>query len=218
MRFQRGVNVLIGVMGAGKSSVMDAISFALFGTFPALKSKNVSTKELISNRPKAEDSAEVRLTFTVGSDRYTVYRKLSKKESTFARLEKGGTYLQTQAERVNEEIEGLLKIDYDTFSRAIYAEQNRLDYFLELAKGDRKRQIDQMLGLDAFSRAEENSTSLVNSLRNRVKEDEQTLAQLDVKQYKLELERLSLEREKLMEEQQRLLEMAKEASGEGEAC
>ena len=125
-------------------------------------------------------------------------RKLSKKESTFARLEKDGSYLQTQAERVNEEIAALLKIDYDTFSRAIYAEQNRLDYFLELAKGDRKRQIDQMLGLDNFSRAEENSTSLINSLRSRVKEDEQTLAQLDVKQYKMELERL-VERERLLQ-------------------
>jgi exonuclease SbcC len=208
MRFQRGVNVLIGVMGAGKSSVMDAISFALFGTFPALKSKNVSTKELITSRPTAEDSAEVKLTFTVGPDRYTVSRKLSKKESTFAKLEKGGVYIQTQAERVNEEVEALLKIDYDTFSRAIYSEQNRLGYFLELAKGDRKKQIDQMLGLDNFSRAEENATSLINNLRNRVKEDELTLAQLDVKQYKLELEKLSLEREKLQEEQKRLAKMA----------
>jgi DNA repair protein SbcC/Rad50 len=204
MRFQRGVNVLIGVMGAGKSSVMDAMSFALFGTFPALKSKAVSTKELISSRPRAEDNAEVKLTFTMGADRYTVYRKLSKKDSTFARLEKGGSYLQTQAERVNEEVSALLKIDYDTFSRAIYAEQNRLDYFLELAKGDRKRQIDQMLGLDNFSRAEENSTSLINNLRNRVKEDEASLSQLDVKQYKAELEKLGIEREKLLEEQQKL--------------
>ncbi len=213
MRFQRGVNVLIGVMGAGKSSVMDAISFALFGTFPALKSKSVSVKELITSRPREEDSAEVKLTFTVGTDRYTVFRKLSRKDSSFARIEKDGIYLQTQAERVNEEVSSLLKIDYDTFSRAIYAEQNRLDYFLELAKGDRKRQIDQMLGLDNFSRAEENSTSLVNSLRSRVKEDEQTLAQLDVRQYKAELERLSREREGLLVEQQRLSEAAEEAKG-----
>jgi exonuclease SbcC len=213
MRFQRGVNVLIGVMGAGKSSVMDAVSFALFGTFPALKSKSISTKELITNRPREESGAEVKLTFTVGQERYTVSRKLSRKDSSFARIEKGGSYLQTQAERVNEEISSLLKIDYDTFSRAIYAEQNRLDYFLELAKGDRKRQIDEMLGLDNFSRAEENSTSLINSLRSRVKEDEQTLAQLDVRQYRAELEKLSLEREALVAEQQRLSATAAEAKG-----
>ncbi|MDE1865550.1 MAG: SMC family ATPase [Candidatus Micrarchaeota archaeon] len=214
MRFQRGVNVLIGVMGAGKSSVMDAISFALFGTFPTLKSKSVSTKELISTRPKVQDSAEVKLTFTIGGERYTVYRKLSKRESTFARLEKGGNYIQTQAERVNEEVSGLLKIDYDTFSRAIYAEQNRLDYFLELAKGDRKRQIDQMLGLDNFSRAEENSTSLINSIRNRVKDDEANLSQLDVKHYKAELEKLGVEREKLLEEQQMLSTASDESKKE----
>ncbi len=42
IRFDKGVNVIVGVMGAGKSSVMDAISFALFGSFPALKHKKVN--------------------------------------------------------------------------------------------------------------------------------------------------------------------------------
>ena len=52
INFQKGVNVLIGVMGAGKSSVIDGISFGLFGTFPSLNHKRTTTENLISNRPE----------------------------------------------------------------------------------------------------------------------------------------------------------------------
>ena len=45
--FQKGVNILIGIMGAGKSSVMDALSFGLFGTFPALVHRRTSLDGLI---------------------------------------------------------------------------------------------------------------------------------------------------------------------------
>src|SRR5271157_4763112 len=96
MSFQKGVNVLIGVMGAGKSSVIDGISFGLFGTFPSLNHKRTTTENLISNRPNIENSAEVRIKFNLESDEYTVTRKISKKESTSSRLEKNESYLQTQ--------------------------------------------------------------------------------------------------------------------------
>ena len=42
LEFGSGTNVIVGVMGSGKSSIVNAISYALFGTFPALKSKQVT--------------------------------------------------------------------------------------------------------------------------------------------------------------------------------
>ena len=56
--FSKGTNILIGQMGAGKSSLMDAISFALFGTFPAIHHKRVAVSRLIRNRPKQESSGK----------------------------------------------------------------------------------------------------------------------------------------------------------------
>ncbi len=208
--FQKGVNVLIGVMGAGKSSVMDGISFGLFGTFPALNHKRTTTENLISNRPNVEENAEVRLKFTVGDDEYTVARKIRKGESASAKLDKNDSYLQAQPARVTEEVQNLIKLDYDTFSRAIYAEQNRIDYFLELTKSDRKRQIDQMLGLDNFARAEENTTSLINGIKSMIADEEGMLAQSDVKELKKQLEKLTEERRAVEKEQLQLAEQGKE--------
>ena len=195
--FQQGVNVLLGVMGAGKSSVMDAISFAFFGTFPALKQSRVKIEDIPTNRPTVEDRAEVELAFDIGNDIYVIKRTLKKGKGSEALIEKNGKYLQTQPERVNEEIASLLKIDYDTFSRAIYAEQNRLDYFLELRKGERKKAIDEMLGLDHFATVEENVTSLINNVKGLLKEDDRIIENADVKALKEQLASLAEELKKL---------------------
>jgi exonuclease SbcC len=210
LNFQKGVNVLIGIMGAGKSSVMDAISFGLFGTFPALAHRRTSLDGLILNKPGQEDEAEVKIEFVVGDDTYKVTRKITRESGTTARLERNGEYMQAQPERVNEEVERLLSVDYDTFSRVVYSEQNRLDYFLELAKGDRKRQMDQMLGLDRFANAELNATSLINSIKSIIGSEEQMLAQIDADEFKRQME--SLAREKIgMENEQKALEGEAEA-------
>ena len=39
LEFEEGVNALIGTMGSGKSSVLEAIVFGLFGTLPSIKSR-----------------------------------------------------------------------------------------------------------------------------------------------------------------------------------
>ena len=195
--FQQGVNVLLGVMGAGKSSVIDAISFAFFGTFPALKQSRAKIEDIPTNRPTFEDKAEVEITFDIGDDIYVIKRIVKRGKSSEALIEKNGKYLQTQPERVNEEIASLLKIDYDTFSRAIYAEQNRLDYFLELRKGERKKAIDEMLGLDHFATVEENVTSLINNVKGLLKEDDRIIQNADVKALREQLAALTEELKKL---------------------
>ncbi|MGC8478381.1 MAG: AAA family ATPase [Candidatus Micrarchaeia archaeon] len=196
IEFRKGTNVLIGIMGAGKSSVMDAISFALFGTFPALKQKKVSLEGVIMSRPEQKKSAEVRLAFTINGNEYVVTRKIERGAGSSASLEKNGKHLQTQPERVNEEIEKALGMNFDTFSRAIYAEQNKLDYMLELRKGDRKKQIDEMLNLDRFARAEENTTSLINNIKNAIADEEQMVGSIDVSTARGQLESMVHEKEK----------------------
>jgi len=199
MEFQKGVNVLVGIMGSGKSSMMDAITFALFGNFPALKRKSTRLADVLMSRPTAENTASVRLGFDIGQDEYCVTRVISKRGSgeakqSEAKLEKNGNYVQAQAERVTEEIGRLLKIDYDTFTRAIYSEQNNLEYFLNLEKGSRKREIDGMLRLDAFAKAKENATSVMNSINSLVKEQERMVAQMDIKAIEQQLNKLNEEK------------------------
>lgn len=214
LNFTKGTNVLVGLMGAGKSSIMDAISYALFGTFPSIQHRRVGVSELITSRPNQESEASVKIAFTLDGNSYTVERNISIDEGAKATLEKNGAYLQSQPQRVTEEIERILKVDYDLFSRAIYSEQNRIDYFLELRAADRKGQIDELLGLDKFAMAQENATSLVNRIKDTIAETEKAVASFDSQKTGRELSQLNEELAELSKKKASLEKEATEAAKE----
>ncbi len=204
IEFSKGTNVIIGQMGAGKSTVMDAIAFSFFGTFPGLKHKKNSLSGIIKNRPLQEESASVKLDFTVGDDSYIVERNLQLNGASKATLTKNGSYLQSQPERVNEEIGRILKVDYDLFSRAVYSEQNGLDYFLRIRAKDRKEQIDGLLGLDKFTTASDNSNALAGRLKDMIADKESTLSQFNIETLRSQALEYRTEHAALLESGKRL--------------
>jgi exonuclease SbcC len=169
LEFSEGANLLIGHMGAGKSSVMDAISFALFGTFPALERRKLKLQDVFRLN---EDKASVILEFACNGSDYTVERTLTKGKSRVeseARLFRGPAMIESGPEPVKSYISGLLAVDYDLFTRAIYSEQNNIDYFLSLDPRRRKEELDALLGLDRFETARQNAVSVINRMRSEKK-------------------------------------------------
>ncbi len=174
-KFSDGTNCFIGAMGSGKTSILDAICFAFFGTFPALNQKKLRLEDVIMKKPSQKDMAEVDINFELNGDEFSIKRVISKGRST-AELRKNNELLEgPQTSRVTEEVEKLLKVDYDLFTRAIYSEQNHLDHFLSIAKGQRMKKIDELLALDKFEKARVNTKSLINKLFSFVQEKERLL-------------------------------------------
>jgi len=167
--FGKGTNVLVGAMGSGKSSAMDAISFALFGTFPMLQQRKVKLDDMIMNRPERKTSAKIVMGFTADGKEYTVKREVTRgKGQTAAEIRMGDKLIESANQRVNDRIEDILKINYDLFSRAVYAEQNKIDYFLEIPKRERRERIDELLKIDRFESARKNLTTVIGRLVDRV--------------------------------------------------
>ncbi len=182
LNFSEGTNVLIGVMGAGKSSLLDAISFALFGTFPSLKAKKLTMDDIIMNRPKKEDMAEVVVSFQVGRDIYTVKRTIVRGKGTKAEIRKNNELIDTGTTRTTENVERILKVSYDLFSRAVYSEQNGLDYFLTVPKGQRMKKMDSLLQIDKFEKARSSTTSLVNRMKNTITDKTRIVEEMEEKE------------------------------------
>jgi len=173
--FSSGVNALLGIMGSGKSSVMDALCFALFGTFPALNQKKIKLDEVIRARPQQQTSALVELDFkTRNGEVYTVLRQLELNKGTKrAELRKGSQLVEGPSPQgVNVRITKLLKVDYDLFSRAVYSEQNQLDQFLNIPKGQRMIRIDRLLKIDRFETARKTAGTVMNRLYDELSSKE----------------------------------------------
>jgi exonuclease SbcC len=177
--FSQGVNALIGIMGSGKTSIMQAIAFGLYGTFPALQARRASLDDLIMKKPQVMNEAEVYLEFALGDRKYSVLRVIQREKGTVkAELRQEGRLVETSAQGVTREVGSILDMDYELFSKAVYSEQNAIDYFLRIPRGQRMDHIDRMLRLDRFEKAREGAVSLSNRLRQSREERLRLLSDL----------------------------------------
>jgi len=193
LEFSEGTNCLIGRMGSGKSSVMDAICFGLFGTFPALQQRKIKLEDAVMKKPKKQHRAEVEIFFEINNEQYSVKRVIEKGRSS-SELRRNGQLIEApQSQKVTEEIEKLIKMDYDLFTRAIYSEQNKLDMFLTIPKGQRMKKIDELLKLNRFESARSSTVSLINSFEASVKELEKVINIMETE--KLKEQAIELKRE-----------------------
>jgi DNA repair protein SbcC/Rad50 len=160
IEFSKGTNILVGIMGAGKSSVLEALCFGLYGNFPSLQKKKVRLSQ-ISSRFALDEPTEVTVNFEKEDKKYSVKRKIEKGKSN-AELREGNTMLETKTEAVTNFVERIINVDYNTFIRAIYTEQNSLDSFLNMNPLERKRIVDELMGIDKFELARTKITKLIN--------------------------------------------------------
>ncbi|MDH5266265.1 MAG: SMC family ATPase [Candidatus Bathyarchaeota archaeon] len=149
IEFYPSLNVFLGEVGAGKTSILEAISFALFGRYAG----NVNSNELIR---RGAEKAEISLTFSINSGRYKIDRTIYSKKTQKARLsifEETDWKLAVQgASAVSKSIEDLLDVDSSTFLAAIYASQGEIKEMLETQPGKRRERLDKLLGLDVYEK------------------------------------------------------------------
>ncbi len=168
--FCEGTNALIGIMGAGKTSILDGICFALFGTFPALASKKVKLEDVVMKKPKEKKFAEATVFFELDGKEFSVKRRIENGRAT-GELRVGEKLIESpQTNKVTEEVEKILKVNYDLFTRAVYSEQNQIDMFLTIPKGQRMKKIDELLAIDKFEKARLTTRSVVNKFDSAVSE------------------------------------------------
>ena len=146
----RQLFVITGPTGAGKSSLLDAIIWALFGQVPRV---GTATRQLVTH---GEKSMAVRFDFTAHGGRYRVSRHAP--GSVGARLEllsDAGKWvpLADRSREVTAQVTQLLGLDYQTFTRTIVLPQGAFDAFLRGDERDRRAILTRLLGLDTYEEA-----------------------------------------------------------------
>jgi len=144
-----GLNVFLGEVGAGKTSILEALSFALFGKI----SSSITQTELIKRGSK---QAKAILIFKVDSEKYKVERNIFLKKTQKAKLwiykNKCWRLAVEGSNAVSKSIEELLGVDSSTFLAAIYASQGEIKKMLQTQPGKRREQFDKLLGIDVYEK------------------------------------------------------------------
>ncbi len=205
LKFRKGTNVMVGVIGSGKSSVTDALCYGLFGTFPALQNRRVSTDDLLMRKPVSADQARVEVCFRIGDNKYRVERIVKRTGTNEGRLYLNDNLLVgPKPSQVTERVEHELQVTYELFSRAVYSEQNQVDYFLKLNPADRKKKFDELLDLQKYETVRANANQVLNQFRKSQESDKHVLAQLELAMQNHDVNDL---RSRLMEQQSKHREL-----------
>ncbi len=143
-----------GPTGAGKSSLLDAMIFALYGKVPRMGGKGLT--ELIS---LGRDRMSVVLDFRVGEDTYRVARRVRRRGATDTQLEQvaNGTErpVADGVRQVEEHILKLLGLRYDAFTQAVVLPQGEFQRFLKSQPRDRREILRDLLRLQVYERMRE---------------------------------------------------------------
>ncbi len=138
---------ITGHNGAGKSSLLDAITWALFGQ-ARTRGENIINLQC--------DQAKVVFTFIYENTTYRIERQMErgKGSSLNFQIRRENQNWKTLSERsiraTQKRIENVLRLDYDTFVNAAFFLQGRADQFTQQTPSARKEILGKILGLEIW--------------------------------------------------------------------
>jgi exonuclease SbcC len=146
IRFSDGITGILGNNGTGKSSIVEAIFFALYG----VQATGISGDYIVSSFAPPKEKCEVRLDFRIGGDSYTVVRmfKKGKAVSHDAKFFANGKQRAEGVSSVEIEVRRTLGMGPVDFRNTVYAAQKDLLTLLENTPGKRKEWFLRALGIE----------------------------------------------------------------------
>ncbi|MGF1505070.1 MAG: AAA family ATPase [Anaerolineae bacterium] len=169
------VACLVGSNGAGKSSLLDAITWAIWG-----KARTRRDDELIH---LGESEMQVRLTFSFNDDMYRITRFRSKAGRGSSDLyleilddERWRNLTEPTIRGTQRKIDTILRLDYDTFINSAFLAQGRADEFTQKRPSERKDILAEILSLGTWSVYEERAKQAAKQI---VTDIERTNAEIE---------------------------------------
>ncbi|MEI6427969.1 MAG: SMC family ATPase [Pseudanabaena sp. ELA607] len=186
--FNSGVTGIIGANGAGKSTILEAIAWSLYGNQGGKESNAIrgNTDSLIWRMAPGKSSAIVKLTFAFGGEEYTISRMQSASKSQ-AEFSHNGKVIANASRTVNDTLTQILGMTQQEFFNSYFTGQKDLQ-FLGAIKGatDRERFIAKMLGYEHITTVQ-GATGKKNTIRDDFQEQKLKVAELKGKQADMDL-------------------------------
>lgn len=175
VHFPGGLTGILGANGSGKSTILEAIAWALYGNQAGVTRGETDT--LIWRLAPGKSSAIAELTFAFNGQTYTVKRSQSSSKST-AELRHDGKTIANSIKSVNEKLAQLLGMTHQEFFNSYFTGQKDLN-FLGAIKGatERERFIAKMLGYERLSEVQ-GAAGKSGTLRDRRRQQERQVDML----------------------------------------
>ena len=161
-------NLVIGTNGAGKSTMLDALTFGLFNK----AFRKINKSQLINTTNERECVVEIE--FNVNNRDYLIRRGI--KPNIFD-IEVNGNPLHKEADdRVNQKIleENILKVNYKSFTQIVILGSSTFVPFMQLSGANRRDVIEDLLDIRIFS-------AMNNIIKDKIRIQKEKIRSLELK-------------------------------------
>ena len=161
-------NLVVGTNGAGKSTMLDALTFVLFNK----PFRKINKPQLVNTVNERDCLVEIE--FNVNGRDYLVRRGI--KPNVFD-IEVNGNLLHKEADdRSNQKIleENILKVNYKSFTQIVILGSSTFVPFMQLTTANRREVIEDLLDIRIFS-------AMNGLIKDRIRTQKEQIKSLDVK-------------------------------------
>ena len=171
---------LVGPTGAGKSTVIDAICFALYGAIPRYDDSRLVTAAISAQAL----TAQVDLEFDRGEERYRIVRvarRAGQNKMQLDRLDRDGGLVETiasSAREVKAAIVDIVGLDFDQFTKCVVLPQGAFSALLHESEAKRNELLVRLLDLGIYDRIGKLAGQRATALANEISVATETLSRL----------------------------------------
>ena len=180
LTFNKGITIFVGHNGSGKSSIIDAITFALFGEHTRKSNRNLVKRGC--------PSSAVSLNFSIDSREYVAYRQLGGSgqsiSAKFELISDGSNTVNSVnnnriiitgerkqfGESMSAEIAKVLGMDYKKLRIAGIIQQGELNKIIETQPKEFKELLNGLIGIDRLDLAYHTMYEAINGFRERLRD------------------------------------------------
>ena len=170
LRFPEKYTVITGRTGAGKSSILDAITFALYGRTTRTDIKDVKLADVC--RP----NGYVRVAFHQANERWEVTRGFTTKKESYLELTRDGEAVQGTIPDKERTIRDVVGLDYDGFRNSTFVRQEEMKELGAASGAERLAVFQKLFRLEIFEHALERAKERFVSVKSDIQAKEAEIA------------------------------------------
>ena len=173
-----------GANGAGKSSLLEAITWVVWG-----KSRAATEDDVINGGAK---NVRVNFDFSCNNQTYRVIRSRARGRSSSLEFQvetNAGNFRSITPKGLRatqEEIISCLRLDYDTFTNSAYLRQGRADEFMLRRPSERKQVLADLLKLDRYEQLASKAKDTAKEYKGKIEQLKQNIEPLEIELAKRE--------------------------------
>jgi len=174
LEFKDGVTIFVGDNGTGKSSIIDAITYALFGEH--------TRKDVKSLIRRGTNQGYAKIEFSIRDKQYEAFRKIKNKSSNYLeakffettgndKIEIASGERRQYNESMKEEIEKTIGMDFKKLKIASIVQQGQLNAIIDAGPTARQELLNNIIGIDKLDIASKYMLENIKKFREKIRID-----------------------------------------------